>query len=214
MFKYHPKITINDIFCKLFGMYRNLQSLYISTIFFYIKIALIGVDVGRMVRCFGRVHLIRAPRSEIKIGVKVLLISTSERCTSSAIYSPIMLKTLSASSKIIIGDGVSLNGTSIVARSKTIMIGEGTMIAPNVTIMDSDFHSTWPPKNRELNPNFEGDGDVSIGANVWIGSRSIILKGVSIGDNSIVAAGSVVTRAVPPNVLVGGVPAAIIKCLN
>jgi acetyltransferase-like isoleucine patch superfamily enzyme len=137
----------------------------------------------------------------------VSLVSSTKRSTSSSLYSPIVLKTLSATAKIIIEDAVGLNGTSIVARSKTIIIGRGTMIAPNVTIMDSDFHATWHPEKRLTTPNFESDSSVIIGSNVWIGTRSIILKGVIIGDNSIIAAGSVVTKNVPPNTLVAGVPA-------
>jgi len=53
--------------------------------------------------------------------------------------------TWSQSAKIIIEDGVGLNGTSISARSKTVKVGSGTMIAPNVIIMDSDYHALWPP---------------------------------------------------------------------
>ncbi|MDD5593804.1 MAG: acyltransferase, partial [Candidatus Margulisbacteria bacterium] len=88
-----------------------------------------------------------------------------------------------------------------------------TMIAANTVIMDSDFHAVWPPENRPLNPA-QNDADVTIGRNAWIGVQSIILKGVTIGDNSIIAAGSVVVNDIPPNVLAGGVPAKVIKKLG
>jgi acetyltransferase-like isoleucine patch superfamily enzyme len=78
-------------------------------------------------------------------------------------------------------------------------------------IVDSDFHDPWPPEGRKSNPGLERDADVSIGDNVWIGARSIILKGVVIGENALVGAGSVVTHSVPPNTLVAGNPARIVK---
>ena len=54
-------------------------------------------------------------------------------------------------------------------------------------------------------------GEVIIGNNVWLGSNVKVLKGVSIGDNSIISAGSVVTKSVPENVIAGGIPAKVIK---
>jgi len=87
------------------------------------------------------------------------------------------------------------------------------MIAPNVVIMDSDYHALWPPENRVINPAFERDRDVIIGKNVWIGSSCMILKGVTIGDNSVIAAGSIITKNIPSSVLAGGVPAKVIRNL-
>jgi acetyltransferase-like isoleucine patch superfamily enzyme len=121
---------------------------------------------------------------------------------------------MSKTASIILEDDVSLNGTSVVSRSKRILIGSGTIIAPNVVIMDSDFHGIWPPENRVLNPNFDGDRDISIGRNVWIGTQAIILKGVTIGDNSVIAAGSVVTSEIPANVLAAGVPAKFVRFIG
>jgi maltose O-acetyltransferase len=59
-----------------------------------------------------------------------------------------------------------------------------------------------------------GGGDIIIGDDVWIGMDCTILGGVSIGNGSVVAAGSVVTKSIPDNVLVGGVPAKVIKRIN
>lgn len=88
---------------------------------------------------------------------------------------------------------------------------EGTIIGPNTIIVDSDFHSIWPPENRCNTMGYENDKAVTIGKNVWIGMNCIILKGVTVGENSVIAAGSIVTKDIPPNVLVGGNPAKIIR---
>ncbi len=82
------------------------------------------------------------------------------------------------------------------------MIGEG------VSIRDFDAHGT-PPQERH---NLGAIKQVIIGDNVWIGNKVIILKGAVVGDNSIIAAGSVVLgKEYPPNVIIGGNPAKVIK---
>lgn len=85
---------------------------------------------------------------------------------------------------------------------KEIIIGDNVAIAREVLIMDSDAH---PTSEKDM------DQPVKIGNHVWIGSRATILKGVNIGDGAIVAAGSLVTKDVPPKTMVAGVPARLIK---
>jgi acetyltransferase-like isoleucine patch superfamily enzyme len=74
-----------------------------------------------------------------------------------------------------------------------------------VTIRDSDNHLITS------NPDFQKTMPIKIGNHVWIGLNAVILKGVTVGDGAIIAAGAVVTRDVPERCLVGGVPAKIIK---
>lgn len=185
-----------------------------GSLVFSIKAKWYGVKCSGKVECYGPIHLIRAPFSRITFGRNVSIISSCYRASSSSVYAPTKLQTFRSSSQIDIGEGVGLNGTSITSRSKKITIGSGTIIAPNVVIMDSDFHAIWPPENRLLNPAFENDKDVTIGSNVWIGTGCIILKGVTIGDNSIIGAGSVVTKDIPPNVIAAGTPAKFLKHLE
>jgi len=173
-----------------------------------------GVECGQNSKTWGIVDIVRGSDTHIKIGNNVSLNSSSVRTTASSLYARIRLRTFGGGAKIIIGDGVGLNGTAITARSKTIKIGDGTMIAPNVTIVDSDFHALWPPESRLINPAPERDEDVSIGKNVWIGMNSIILKGVLIGDNAIIGAGSVVATDIPPDCIACGNPARAIKQLT
>jgi acetyltransferase-like isoleucine patch superfamily enzyme len=116
------------------------------------------------------------------------------------------------SSLIKIGDNCSLNGTVIHAR-KAVVIGDNCMFGPGVVILDNDSHNTSiDPVCRRTGKIAESP--VILGNNVWVGMRSIIMKGVHIGDNSIIAAGSIVTRDVPSNQLVGGNPATFIKALD
>jgi acetyltransferase-like isoleucine patch superfamily enzyme len=103
---------------------------------------------------------------------------------------------------LIIGDSVLVNdGVHIEARLR-VEIGSDCKIAHNVAIMDTNFHQVD-----------EGDDircdEVVIEDNVWIGRGAIILPGVTIGRNSVIAAGAVVTHDIPPNSLATGNPATV-----
>ena len=121
-----------------------------------------------------------------------------------------------------VGDFTLLNGALIMAEER-IEIGSHCLVSWNVGIADSDFHPLPPAqrlidaqalapffKDRPPRPKLE-TAPVMIGDNVWIGMNAIVLKGVAIGENSVVAAGSVVTKSVPPNCVVAGNPAVVVK---
>ena len=104
-----------------------------------------------------------------------------------------------------------------------IDIGSHCLISWNVGIADSDFHPLEPAqriidaqalapffKDRPPRPKLK-TAPVKIGDNVWIGMNAVILKGVTIGENSVVAAGAVVTKSVPANTVVAGNPAVAVK---
>src|SRR5215210_7419554 len=123
-----------------------------------------------------------------------------------------------------VGDFTLLNGALIMAEER-IEIGSHCLISWNVGIADSDFHPLEPAqrlvdsealapfyKDRPTRPKLR-TAPVVIGDNVWIGMNAIVLKGVSIGENSVVAAGSVVSKDVPSNVVVAGNPAITVKRL-
>lgn len=88
-----------------------------------------------------------------------------------------------------------------------IQIGDNCVFGRNINISDSDFHLVFDNNKQIINSS----KPTIIANNVWIGHNAIILKGVTIGSNSIVAAGSVVTKDVPPNTIVAGSPAKVIK---
>ena len=121
-----------------------------------------------------------------------------------------------------VGDFTLLNGALVMAEEK-IEIGSHCLISWNVGIADSDFHPLEPAqrlidaqalapffKDRPPRPKLK-TAPVIISDNVWIGMNATILKGVTIGENSVVAAGSVVTKSVAPNVVVAGNPAVVVK---
>lgn len=116
--------------------------------------------------------------------------------------------------EIMIEDGVQINYRNIISSAGSVRIGQDTLIAGEVAIFDNPSHPL-DPEARRAGARFSASEvrPVVIGRNVWIGLRAIILRGVTIGDNSVVAAGSVVTKSVPPNTLVAGNPARPVRNL-
>lgn len=112
-------------------------------------------------------------------------------------------------SKIVIGRNCQIcNHFTAVSEGEGIEIGDNVLIGTSVTLMDSDFHEIDPSRRIGGNPKM---GKVTLADNVWIGDRVTILKGTSIGENSVVAAGAVVSGEFPANVVIGGVPARVIR---
>lgn len=112
-------------------------------------------------------------------------------------------------STIIIGNSVSTNNNIFLCAANFIQIGSNTLIGQNVTIMDHEAHEIDPEKRRQIGRI----GQIIIGENTWLGNNVTILKNTEIGDNSIVAAGAVVSGKFPENVIIGGIPAKIIRTL-
>jgi acetyltransferase-like isoleucine patch superfamily enzyme len=107
-----------------------------------------------------------------------------------------------------IGNNSTIGYGTIVSVSKEVVIGDNCLIGPNCIIMDSDDHPINPGKRLKKQTVDKDDVlSVRIGNNVWIGSYCAILKGVKIGDNSIIAAHSVVARDILPNCVYAGFPA-------
>ncbi|MBI1757717.1 MAG: acyltransferase [Actinobacteria bacterium] len=109
------------------------------------------------------------------------------------------------SGELVIGHGSNVNGLTKILVATSVRIGRDCTFSWDVQVLDNDFHTLTV--NGQPKP---ATAPIVIGDRVWVGTRAVILKGVTIGDGAVVAAGAVVTRDVPPNAIVAGVPAAVV----
>lgn len=116
---------------------------------------------------------------------------------------------------ISLGENVTINMNCTFLDSNEITIGDRTLIAPDVKIYcgehNIDFSKRFGTREDGSRYLITTTRSVKIGSDCWIGGNVTILPGVTIGDNVIVAAGAVVTKDIPDNVIAGGVPAKILK---
>lgn len=168
-----------------------------------------GISISKRVNLMGWPIITIAHNSKITIAENVTLCSTSQY-TALGVNHPVILRTSREKATINIGADTGISGGSICA-AKSINIGKNCLIGANVTISDSDFHAI-KPANRRYNTNSEDiqADPIVIENNVFIGTGAIILKGVNIGENSVIGAGAVVTKSFPKNSILAGNPAKII----
>lgn len=108
---------------------------------------------------------------------------------------------------ISLGNHVFINAGCKFQDQGGIVIGDGSFIGHNTVLATLD-HDLDPEKRHILHP-----APIHIGSRVWIGANVVVTKGVTIGDNSVIAAGAVVTHDIPPNVIAAGVPAKVLRGL-
>lgn len=140
----------------------------------------------------------------VSIGDNITLLGCSDKKTRLTVWSD--KKNING---ITIGDHVLISPGVRISAANSISIADSCMLASHVYITDSDWHGIY---DRSL-PS-EDVSSVILEENVWVGDSAIICKGVTIGKNSIIGAGSVVTSDIPANVVAAGNPAKIIKPLD
>ena len=123
----------------------------------------------------------------------------------------IYIEARTETSEIKFGSNVNINNGFSIVSEKNIHIEDDVLIGFNCHIIDSDFHNIEIDRRTETDPL---SAEVIIKKNVFIGNNVTILKGVTIGENSVVASGAVVTKSCPKNVVIGGVPARVIKTIS
>lgn len=149
--------------------------------------------IGSRVRLSGRAKIVNEGR--MTIGDRVRLDSTVAKLELVAL----------AGGHLEIAENAFINyGTSIVAAAH-VRVGEDCLIGTHVMVMDCDFHRV---EDKAWDTNGE---PIILEPRVWLGNRSIVLKGVTVGHDSVVAAGAVVTKDVPPRTVVAGNPARVVR---
>lgn len=123
---------------------------------------------------------------------------------------PNKIQTFDPAATVTIGASCYLNGVEIAAK-QSVTLGDGCIVA-DALIMDTDFHSIETNRHDPAAP--VKTRPIEVAGNVWIGNRSIILKGVTIGENSVVGAGTVVRQSVLANTVVIGNPQQTVKTLT
>ena len=161
---------------------------------------------------------------EIKPGTRIVLMEGSTK-EDVIIHENVMLLECSLYSshhgRIELGNNVKLGKGSKILCVNNVRIGDNTAIATDVTIVDNNNHPINPefrafmrttPHNSDARSWIHSDNKpIIIGDNCWIGANVRIQKGVTIGDNAVIAACSVVTKDVPANSIAAGNPAKIVK---
>lgn len=131
-------------------------------------------------------------------------ITGSEIDESVAVFTPLYIN---YGKNTRIGKNVFINFDCTFLDLGGITIEDNVLIAPKVSLL-SEGHPLSPEKRQTLVP-----GHIHIKKNAWIGAGAIILQGVTVGENAVVAAGAIVSKDVPDNTIVGGIPAKIIKTI-
>jgi len=143
------------------------------------------------------------PESMIRIGRNCHFRSSHES-NLIGINHPCMISTFNHKAELIIGDNCGFSGTTIGVFSK-VVLGNNVRCGANTVITDGDWHQD-DPRSGEPKP-------IIIHDNVWLGLNVIILKGVTIGENSVIGAGSVVTKDIPEGVIAAGNPCRVLKSI-
>ena len=169
-----------------------------------------GIQFTTPIALVGQPICSRYPGSFISLGSGVTL-DSAIRSNRLGGFSPCVVRTVTPTARIQLGDRVGLSNSVIVAGS-SIEIGEDTILGSGVMILDNDFHvmGTGFSWVSECSTNSK---PIKIGRGCFIGSRSMILKGVTLGDRAIIGAGAVVTKDVPAYSMAAGNPARIVRTL-
>jgi acetyltransferase-like isoleucine patch superfamily enzyme len=114
--------------------------------------------------------------------------------------------------RIVFGEHAEINNSAMIKSAGAgISIGARALLGSQVVIYDSDFHELDPARRRGGSPKM---APVELGENVFIGDRTMILKGSTIGADSVIGAGSVVVGSIPPGVIAAGNPAKVVRDLG
>lgn len=202
-------LPIKDFFCH--PSQEELAHRKAQADYDYLRRRGVETELG-YVRLVGLPDIERAEGARIIIGKGVTLVSEAT-ANSAGVNHPVILSAEGPGSVIKIGDGVGISGASIVTCSK-IEIGEGTRLGANCNIYGTDFHCVDAEERTKQQSTADAPtAPIKIGKRCWLASNVTVLKGVTIGDEAVVGAMSLVTKDVEARTVVGGVPAKVIRKL-
>lgn len=184
----------------LYSLFMQLIAGYSKVI--YVLLCLLNrIAIRDNMRLYGVPLIIKRKGSCLNIGRNCVLRSKSYS-NLIGINRPCMFSTLASDAELIIGDNCGFSGT-VIGAFRSIKIGNSVRCGANTLITDSDWHLD-DPRSGEAKP-------IVICDNVWLGEGVKVLKGVIIGENTVIGAGSVVTKSIPANVIAAGNPCKIIR---
>lgn len=191
-------------------MIKDYRPYYIKKVWYWLLHLYIRHKLSPQLKSLGEQPFIVKPwyieifGGPVSIGDNITLLGCSDKKTRLTVWSD--EKNING---ITIGDHVLISPGVRISAANSISIGDSCMLASHVYITDSDWHGIYDRSmpSKELSC-------VVLEENVWVGDSAIVFKGVTIGKNSIIGAGSVVTSDVPANVIAAGNPAKIIKELD
>jgi len=189
-------------------LFAALRALWFRTVV-PARVAAAGVKTSGSVRFYGMPLISQVSGSFIEIGAGCVLCSDA-RYTALGVNHPVILRTLSSSAVIRIGANTGISGASICA-VVSVSIGADCLIGANAIIADTDFHPLEAESRRSnSDPARVRSSPIHIGDNVFLGAGAVVLKGVTIGNDSVIGAGSVVRDDVPPASIALGNPAIVV----
>ncbi|MBS1573967.1 MAG: acyltransferase [Bacteroidetes bacterium] len=181
-----------DYRLRCFRLYSGI----FATITCYLK----GIKKGNACEFYGLPYFQRYPHSTISMGDGCQFRS-DQSSNLIGVNHKTIISTHRPGAKIEIGNNCGFSGTSIGA-AREIIIGNNVLCGANVVITDFDWHE---------NISKTGPEPVIIHDNVWLGLNCVVLKGVEIGENSIIGANSLVVKSIPANVIAGGNPCKVLR---
>jgi acetyltransferase-like isoleucine patch superfamily enzyme len=195
---------LGKVFWSSFFLNNKCNILVFNRLIHFIC-SLRGVKVGKNVKFNGFPVIRRHPESNVLIGNDCVL-NSAKKSVEINLYRPCTFVTVRRNAEIIFGNNSGASGVTFIA-AKRILIGNNVMIGAHSTIIDNDIHHS-DPKKRYMD-DFP-TADIVIEDNVFIGFNCFILKGVTIGENSVIGANSVVINSIPRNSIAIGNPCKII----
>jgi acetyltransferase-like isoleucine patch superfamily enzyme len=175
-----------------FRLFRH--KLFSITKIYFLRIR--GYDLDKSVILRGKVFFFQSNKHSIKIDQDVI-VGDGNRISAGG------------KGSVLIGKGVLVDDFTFIMAHEKIEIGKNSKIASFCFI--TDFNHRYDDKKMPIAKQGYVTDPIMIGDNVWIGTHSVILPGVKIGNNSVIGAGSVVTRSIPANSVAVGNPAKVIK---